>query len=268
MRGRPAVRRCGYWKARGSWRASPGSGTTCADTAHGYIGAVTGGLGAAALYLSCTSGTPFVYFLYTCIHGCGLGRPARPVTSARWSALPVPDRMLPGVRSGPTSQPTSWSSANLMMNCAFGYIPVSSDQANAAWTPASSSSWRPVRATGTNVSAVAVDPRFICSIQPVTSASFGGGRWRRTPRSGRPGCGWAGWGCWSWPTRSVLGKTSSEGQRRCSKAARGSARAPSATASPVSTNWSRASRTRWPMPARLAAQWLDQRCLHTAGPQR
>ena len=140
MRGRPAVRRCGYWKARGSWRASPGSGTTCADTAHGYIGAVTGGLGAAALYLSCTSGTSFVYFLYTCIHGCGLGRPARPVTSARWSALPVPDRMLPGVRSGPTSQPTSWSSANLMMNCAFGYIPVSSDQANAAWTPASSSS--------------------------------------------------------------------------------------------------------------------------------
>ncbi len=29
--GRPAARRCGYWKAKGSWRVSPGSATTCND---------------------------------------------------------------------------------------------------------------------------------------------------------------------------------------------------------------------------------------------
>jgi hypothetical protein len=29
MRGRPAARRCGYLKAKGSWRVFPGSATTC-----------------------------------------------------------------------------------------------------------------------------------------------------------------------------------------------------------------------------------------------
>jgi hypothetical protein len=54
----------------------------------------------------------------------------RPVLSARWAAWLYQCRTgcFLGRRSGPTSQSISWSSANLMVNWAFGYVSVSSEQ--------------------------------------------------------------------------------------------------------------------------------------------
>jgi uncharacterized protein len=67
-----------------------------------------------------------------------------------------------------------------MVNAAFGYVPVSNDQANAALSPASSSSRRPLRATGTKASAVAVEPQcMVCMVMDLVASEQCDGRQRR-----------------------------------------------------------------------------------------
>jgi len=63
-----------------------------------------------------------------------------------------------------------------MVNAAFGYVSVSNDQANAALSPASSSSRRPLRATRTKTSAVAVEPQ--CMVMDLAASEQCDGRQR------------------------------------------------------------------------------------------
>jgi len=66
-----------------------------------------------------------------------------------------------------------------MVNAAFGYVSVSNDQANAALSPASSSSRRPLRATGTKASAVAVEPQcVVCMVMDLAASEQCDGRQR------------------------------------------------------------------------------------------
>ncbi len=91
MRGRPAARRCGYWKAKSSWRVSPGSGTTFADAPGGYDWCVQGrphGVGSHALRM-CLRYTFRVLLMYL-LPGCGLQ------TAARLGAATHPQRPHPG----------------------------------------------------------------------------------------------------------------------------------------------------------------------------
>lgn len=66
-----------------------------------------------------------------------------------------------------------------MVNAAFGYVPVPKDQANVALSPAPGSSRRPLRATGTKASAVAVEPRcLVCMVMDFVASEQCDGRQR------------------------------------------------------------------------------------------
>ena len=119
MRGRPAARRCGYWKAKGSWRISLGSATTCADApAAGPVrsGAASGVDGHIPRMYRWYTFRVLLMYLRPWLRSSWMEE------RSRWHAgLPVPEVG--------TDFPvhTFWSSANLMVNCAFGYVSVSSD---------------------------------------------------------------------------------------------------------------------------------------------
>ena len=69
------------------------------------------------------------------------------------------------------------------LNAAFGYVSVPNDQANAALSPASSSSRRPLRATGTKASAAAVEPQcMVYVVMDLVASEQCDGRLRATLR--------------------------------------------------------------------------------------
>lgn len=64
-----------------------------------------------------------------------------------------------------------------MVNAAFGYVPVSNDQANVI--PGVEQSRRPLRATGTKASAVAVEPQcMVCTVMDLAASEQCDGRQR------------------------------------------------------------------------------------------